>query len=958
MGLMVLPFLVLWDVATFQKILVAGDILEYNYPIQYLITQQIRSGILPLWNNRLSSGIPLFGLSQAGTLYPLNFVFAILPPWIAMTYLLLVHYSLAGVFTYAYVRQLGTGRRGAFVAGIVYMFSGFLVGHLGHLSMVRTAVWLPAILWAVEKWRKSLDAKSILIGAIAVAMAIFGVHPQMTFYVCGVVALYIGWFTMIARPGCPRPKFLIGGVSIFGLGALLALPQLLLSLETYTALARPTSGYEYFTTYSLHPLLLSQLVFPAILRSNWLMPEIIGYVGILPLVLAVLAALRWKHSAKCFFALLAVGATLLVLGRFTPLYRLMYHVPLYNAFRVPPRNWLEFDFAIAVLAGAGFDIILLPADHERHLVRRYLIGTAGGLVALALAIGGLVAFGLPFLPALFPSLATRIQAVAGTITLAVPATQAALAVILVSAGVVLLLAYTRKCWYMAALAVGLIVGDQYTSYSNHLFTIHSVRKTPAEVFGYVPGSVQFLRSDHSLYRTLTYSPHHKYNLTELQNILYSDLNVIYDIDSANNYDAMFLQQYAAFTDYSITNNGSVIGPGIFRPNSSQILSLLNVKYIIVPVSTELPVLGFQVVDGIKFESTPYPWLALGPQDLTEATFTMPQQPMTTLAIASALEGGGNLAEGQKVARVTIVDVAEQRHVYDLLAGLHTAELTYDCVGTPAQYPRPQVAYDRLAGDAGGTPCTGHLYLAHLDIEGAPIIPQQVAIEYLADTGRIYIDKMTLYDATTGLSYPFSVAQGYLGYLLNSEIYRFVYQDRYVRIFENKRVLPRAFLVPQAVQVEGPAEANQIVRTGQLPDGSPFDPAAVALVEVSDSAELPGTILANVIGRSRHEARIVSTRPGRVEIVTAADSAAFLVYSENYFPGWRATSDGVRTSVYRTDGTLMGLVVPAGTHRIVLTFTPPPLYYGLSGSVAALLLMAGLALRRTYHGSDLCGSPSI
>jgi len=46
------------------------------------------------------------------------------------------------------------------------------------------------------------------------------------------------------------------------------------------------------------------------------------------------------------------------MGMNTPLYKLMYHIPLYNKFRIPTRNWFEFGLAFAILTGFGFDYFI------------------------------------------------------------------------------------------------------------------------------------------------------------------------------------------------------------------------------------------------------------------------------------------------------------------------------------------------------------------------------------------------------------------------------------------------------------------------------------------------------------------------------------------------------------------------------------------------------------------------
>jgi uncharacterized membrane protein YfhO len=79
----------------------------------------------------------------------------------------------------------------------------------------------------------------------------------------------------------------------------------------------------------------------------------------------------------------------------------------------------------------------------------------------------------------------------------------------------------------------------------------------------------------------------------------------------------------------------------------------------------------------------------------------------------------------------------------------------------------------------------------------------------------------------------------------------------------------------------------------------------------------------------------------MEIQTESDHNAFLVYSENHFPGWQAQLDGQPVTLYRTNGTLLGVPTPAGKHRIVLTFKPVTLYLALLGSLIALSILIGL-----------------
>ena len=81
-----------------------------------------------------------------------------------------------------------------------------------------------------------------------------------------------------------------------------------------------------------------------------------------------------------------VGAGILCcalsLGRFLPLdlYRVIYHLPVLNLFRVPARHLMEVDFALAVLAGRA--VTFLPT--MQSLPRRRVLAAAAGVLVLGL----------------------------------------------------------------------------------------------------------------------------------------------------------------------------------------------------------------------------------------------------------------------------------------------------------------------------------------------------------------------------------------------------------------------------------------------------------------------------------------------------------------------------------------------------------------------------------------------
>jgi hypothetical protein len=76
---------------------------------------------------------------------------------------------------------------------------------------------------------------------------------------------------------------------------------------------------------------------------------------------------------------------------------------------------------------------------------------------------------------------------------------------------------------------------------------------------------------------------------------------------------------------------------------------------------------------------------------------------------------------------------------------------------------------------------------------------------------------------------------------------------------------------------------------------------------------------------------------------------FLILSQVWYPGWRATLDGKPVRLYRTNHALLGCVVPPGSHELTLRMTSPPLALGLgaaaAGAAGVIALVAPLRRRR-------------
>ena len=94
----------------------------------------------------------------------------------------------------------------------------------------------------------------------------------------------------------------------------------------------------------------------------------------------------------------------------------------------------------------------------------------------------------------------------------------------------------------------------------------------------------------------------------------------------------------------------------------------------------------------------------------------------------------------------------------------------------------------------------------------------------------------------------------------------------------------------------------------------FDPGTEAIVESGgDGLLLDGLSVGNV--------RVVSYSAGKVELEADAEVRSLLVSSEAAYPGWRASLNGARAEVVLTNVAFLGVLAPAGRHRITLEYVP-------------------------------------
>ncbi len=142
-------------------------------------------------------------------------------------------------------------------------------------------------------------------------------------------------------------------------------------------------------------------------------------------------------------------------------------------------------------------------------------------------------------------------------------------------------------------------------------------------------------------------------------------------------------------------------------------------------------------------------------------------------------------------------------------------------------------------------------------------------------------------------------------------FRQVYANDRVLVYENMLVYPRAYFVDRVRADGDPSVVLRAVRS------TGFDGRRLAWIETATPPVLP-PVSPNAAPAS---VSFTSYTPNQITLATSTGEARFLVLSEMFFPGWRASIDGVETPIYRANYLFRGVVVPSGQHTLEFVYRP-------------------------------------
>jgi hypothetical protein len=880
--------LALLPIAFFAPVIFTGgnwgrEAFALRWPIAYYAAQSWRVGDIPLWNPYFFGGTPFLAHPEANALYPLVLLFAFLPPDWAMQIYAVIPFSMSAVFTYLLARRLGLSSTASGLSAVVYTFHFARLAPLGHVQLQHTAAWLPLLLFALETLLQSGPkwARCAALLAIVLALQGLGMHAQVFAYGLFLLTLYAVarlWQLRSGGPVAAMRVALSSGAGILALGVLL-LPV----LEFLPLSSRSSLDYPAFTLFAFKPSDLIQLVHPFLqalpLDPGWTV-EARLYFGTAPLLLAALGVVSRKPRTLILSLLLAIALLLSTVTALTPV---LYKVPLLNLFRVQSRWMVPGALFFALLAASGLD--RLRESPSKRMRASLLIG-AGILLALFLwtARERVVLLFVPLL----------IGAVSVYLVLRLAGGSAAFRPQLQLLALVLV-----ELWYV--------------------FQPPKANPMPLpQTIRIQKGMAGLLSAQGGVDRVWKQC----YSSDDVSNEnLYGPWPLV---TSYNPWMVRTLQDLTGF------DGSCALFQDFWRRETNLVPELLRVGTIQLPASVwnGAPATPC-IASGEEPCFDPGYAIVLAPGE--HLTFDLGQTAvLDELALSTYLTNATKLGQGERAAEVALEGEGGSQSTMPILAGIHTAEWSYDCPGAEGsmQHARPLATTQWKSGD-----CTGNYWFGLLDLP-APFRATSVTLHNLTQDSTLVIDAASVRSTEgvwSALSIQHAQARRDFGGLeeIPSPDPRWV-------LLRRSTALPYAWAV-ERVEAMG-AESLAASLRG---DGARLAVESVAYLADGEAATPQGPSI--IPGRFDRLAEVTLVEHGANEIRLAVSSQgpSFVVLSEVFYPGWKAWVDDTEVPLFRADYILQGLQVPSGAHQVRLGFRPASVYGGFGLSLAGGIIILGM-----------------
>ncbi|HEX7588800.1 MAG TPA: YfhO family protein, partial [Anaerolineae bacterium] len=307
-------------------------------------------------------------------------------------------------------------------------------------------------------------------------------------------------------------------------------------------------------------------------------------------------------------------------------------------------------------------------------------------------------------------------------------------------------------------------------------------------------------------------------------------------------------------------------------------------------------------------------------DLFHSNVSIPPTNVDQIEIISYGDNIANVADGSLAGEITLSGVDGTSAIVPLRVGVDTGDWAYDGLAATSRVehrkPTNSISFPAFLPSVGHS-FDGLKYVTRQKL-AAPLDVTTVSAHSNLPNGDLFVEHVALIDES---GRAVSLAK-----LAHKDEFALEFKSHAVALYENRDVMPRAFIVHQA-QVVNDDEA--LARLKQP------DFAADQVILLAEGKPL------NVASNSTVEAdrvSISSYQAERVVIQATTAQSGYLLLADSFYPGWEATLDGQRVLIHRADYAYRAVELQPGEHTIVFEFHPFSFTLGAMLSGLSLVLL--------------------
>lgn len=370
-------FIAFIPILFFKKLFPGFDLLLVFYPYShYLLNQQ------SFWSSGILSG---FNISTTPNAISGNWIYYFLAKSIGFklfdfitfyNFLIFFYFILTAVFSYLASRKLGFDKYVSVLIASVYIWSSYNLSWMVNIVTAASLFIFPALIYFLLKFRERFNWFWPVLGGIIFSLGLIMSHPQ--FALIGIFGGFLFSIFLIWNDSRRKWHYIAAFLTIILIGLALSAFQL---IPEYRASQLAQRGLALSFSKSQECALsfadFFRYIFP---NFNFgVNCESLLYVGVLPLIFAIIAIIYLKKDKSIIFWSLMITFVLLFSVKYSPLAWIFHQLPIWNMLRGPARFIVLGNFAIAVLAGYGFNWILENKENFKEFkiifwIKRIFLG--------------------------------------------------------------------------------------------------------------------------------------------------------------------------------------------------------------------------------------------------------------------------------------------------------------------------------------------------------------------------------------------------------------------------------------------------------------------------------------------------------------------------------------------------------------------------------------------------------